>query len=212
MALVTQAWMGARPAKPVNGPQQTFTARAINQTRPAILYPGDNIQGFGFRWNEPKPGGNQNQRSEQAQAAQHGKRLEHLEIRGTCRGRFRYNLCICGHGRLLRSGVTGSIFRPASRKPHRMGRIFGHRFRIIFIGVACAAGATHRALRPKTAKQLFLEHATCLGKWTAVDRLVGHLMTLFSRMRSLQPTGYLLWRPIQSACGRSRRARCRFSI
>jgi hypothetical protein len=145
VALVTQASMGAMPAKPVNGPKQTFTARAITQTRPAILYPGDNIQGFGFRWNEPKPGGNQNQRSEQAQTAQHGKRLEHLEIRGKCRGRFQYSLGICGHGRLLRSGGTGPIvsrrdieyFRPTWRKLHKTGRISRHRFRIIFICVAC---------------------------------------------------------------------------
>ena len=31
-----------------------------------------------------------------------------------------------------------------------------------------------------------------------MDRLVGHLIILVFRMRSFQPTGYLLGRPIQS--------------
>src|ERR1700693_4269754 len=59
-------------------------------------------------------------------------------------------------------------------------------------------GATHRALRSKMAKQLILEHAARLGEQAAVEWLVWHLITPVSRMRSLQPTGYLLGRPFQS--------------
>jgi hypothetical protein len=41
-------------------------------------------------------------------------------------------------------------------------------------------------------KQLFLEHATRLDKQAAIDGLVGHLIALVFRIRSLQPAGDLL--------------------
>src|SRR3954454_3007595 len=59
-------------------------------------------------------------------------------------------------------------------------------------------GTAHRALRSKMAKQFFLEHAARLDKQAAIDGLVRHLIALVFRMRSLQPTGYLLGGPIQS--------------
>src|SRR4029079_12699959 len=59
-------------------------------------------------------------------------------------------------------------------------------------------GTAHRALRSKMAKQFFLEHAARLDKQAAIDGLVGHLIILVFRMRSLPPTRYLLGCTIQS--------------
>ena len=56
--------------------------------------------------------------------------------------------------------------------------------------------STDRALRSKMAKQLFLKHPAGLNEQTAIDRLVGHLITLAFRMGSVKPAGYLLGRPI----------------
>ena len=47
-------------------------------------------------------------------------------------------------------------------------------------------------------KAALSKHPAGLNEQTAIDRLVGHLITLAFRMGSVQPAGYLLGRPISS--------------
>src|SRR5665213_2647624 len=56
--------------------------------------------------------------------------------------------------------------------------------------------------RSKIAEQLLLKHPAGLNKQAAIDRLVGHVITLIARMSSLQPAGDLLGRPVQSQLAR----------
>ena len=59
----------------------------------------------------------------------------------------------------------------------------------------CATGRDpHRA---KVSDQFFLEHPASLDEQTTVDGFMGHVHVLIVRKLTLEPTRYLLRRPIQ---------------
>src|SRR5215470_14987602 len=60
------------------------------------------------------------------------------------------------------------------------------------------AGMAHAPLRPQVVHQLFFQYSPRLNEQAAVNGLVGHAHALVIRIRSLQPSGNLLGRPVQN--------------
>ena len=58
-------------------------------------------------------------------------------------------------------------------------------------------GLAHLPRCAQVCHQLFLQYATGLNKETSIDRLVRQLHVLVGRELPLQPTGDLLWRPLE---------------
>src|SRR5882672_10807465 len=64
------------------------------------------------------------------------------------------------------------------------------------LGLA-AFGVTHLPPCTQLCRQLLLQHAARLNKETAIDRFVRYPHVSVGRELLLQPTGDLLWRPLQ---------------
>src|SRR4029077_21047468 len=60
-----------------------------------------------------------------------------------------------------------------------------------------AFGVTHLPPCTQLCRQLLLQHAARLNKETAIDRFVRYPHVSVGRELLLQPTGDLLWRPLQ---------------
>ena len=60
-----------------------------------------------------------------------------------------------------------------------------------------AFGVTHLPPCTQLCRQLLLQHAARLNKETAIDRFVRYPHVPVGRELLLQPTGDLLWRPLQ---------------
>jgi hypothetical protein len=60
-----------------------------------------------------------------------------------------------------------------------------------------AFGVTHLPPCTQLCRQLLLQHAARLNKETAIDRFVRNPHVSVGRELLLQPTGDLLWRPLQ---------------
>src|SRR6266481_6879283 len=63
--------------------------------------------------------------------------------------------------------------------------------------LAGVARAAHASLRPQMVQQLLFRHSPRLNEQAAVNGLVGHSHPLVIGIPGLQPSGYLLGRPIQ---------------
>src|SRR5690242_11588991 len=65
----------------------------------------------------------------------------------------------------------------------------------VFAGMARAA---HAPLRPQIVHQIFFQYAPRLNEQAAIDGLVGHAHAFVVGVAGFQPSGNLLWRPVQN--------------